>query len=110
MIRIKYLFLVIALVVSGVTTLDVDAQAAPTLAKLAKDFKVSPKLLTKFSKAGLSGADLGNGLKVAKEVANVKSLDMNDAAEQVLNLKQGGKGWPDIAKEFEVDLPKGVME
>ena len=100
------LFLVIAL--SSPTISVVEAQAAPTVAKLAKDFSVSPKLLKKFSKAGLSGVDLGNGLKIAKEVSSVKNLDINDAAEQVLGLKRDGKEWPDIAKQFEIELPKGI--
>lgn len=108
MFQAKYIFLVLVLVISGVMTLDANAQAASTVAKLAKDFKVSPKLLTKFSKAGLSGVDLGNGLKIAKDVADVKSLQMNDAAEQVLNLKQGGKDWSDIAQEFGIELPQGI--
>lgn len=108
--KVKYLFLSLFLITvcSGLTISMVEAQAAPTVAKLAKDFSVSPKLLKKFSKAGLSGVDLGNGLKIAKEVSSVKNLDINDAAEQVLGLKRDGKEWPDIAKQLEVELPKGL--
>ena len=110
MYRVKYLLVSMFLMTafSGFTASDVSAQAAPTVAKLAKDFSVSPKLLNKFTKAGLSRVDLGNGLKIAKEVSSVKNLEMNKAAEQVLGLKQGGKGWPDIANELGVELPKGM--
>ena len=108
MFRAKYLILVLVLALPSLVTLEVDAQAAPAVAKLAKDFNVSPNLLAKFSKAGLSRADLGDGLKIAKEVANVKNLKMDDAAEQVLGLKQRGQEWPAIAKEFGVELPTGV--
>lgn len=107
MYRVKYVFLALVFAVSSVMTIEANAQAA-SIAKLAKEFSVSPKLLTKFSKAGLSGADLGSGLKIAKEVANVKDLKIDDAVEQVLSLKQGGKDWPDIAKNFGVELPGGM--
>ncbi len=107
MFRVKYTFLALLFAVSSLMITDANAQAAG-VAKLAKEFSVSPKLLTKFSKAGLSGVDLGNGLKIAKEVANVKDLKIDDAVEQVLSLKQGGKDWSDIAKNFGVELPEGV--
>lgn len=90
----------------GPIALEAHAQAAGTVAKLAKDFSVSPKMLTKFSKAGLSGIDLGKGLSLAKEIAQAKSLDLGEIADQVLNLKQDGKDWADIAKGFDVELPQ----
>ena len=105
--RVKYILLALVFAVSGMMTIEANAQAAG-IAKLAKDFSVSPKLLTKFSKAGLSRADLGSGLQIAKEVANVKDLKIDDAVEQVLSLKEGGKDWPDIAKSFGVELPMGM--
>ena len=108
MFKIKYLVLALLLTVSGGLTLEAGAQAAPTVAKLAKDFSVSPKLLRKFSKAGMSVKDLGSGLKIAKEVSNLKNLSIDDAAERVLNLRQGGKNWGDIAGELGVDLPAGI--
>lgn len=111
MYRIKYLLLSIFLIAAfpSFTISDVHAQAASSVAKLAKDFSVSPKMLTKFSKAGLSGVDLGNGLKIAKDVSKVKNLDINEAAEQVLGLKRDGKDWPDITKQFGVELPKDLQ-
>ena len=93
------------LILPGAMISEVNAQSSAAVAKLAKDFNVSPKLLTQFRKAGLSRVDLGNGLKIAKQVSGAKNLKMNDAATQVLSLKQGGKGWADIAKEFDIDLP-----
>jgi hypothetical protein len=107
MFRVKYVFLALVFAVSSMMTINANAQAA-SIAKLAKEFSVSPKLLTKFSKAGLSGADLGSGLRIAKEVANVKDLKIDDAVEQVLSLKEDGKDWPDIAKNFGVELPQGM--
>jgi hypothetical protein len=105
--RLKYILLALVFAVSSMMTIEANAQAGG-IAKLAKEFSVSPKLLTKFSKAGLSRADLGSGLQIAKEVANVKDLKIDDAVEQVLSLKEGGKDWPDIAKNFGVELPKGM--
>ena len=110
MYRLKYLSLFLFLITAFpvITISEVNAQAATNIAKLAKDFSVSPKLLKKFNKGGLSGVDLGNGLKIAKEVSNVKNLEINDAAEQVLGLKQDGKDWTEITKQFGVELPKGI--
>ena len=38
----------------------------------------------------------------------LKDLNIDDAVEQVLSLKEGGKDWADIAKNFGVELPMGM--
>jgi hypothetical protein len=108
MIKFKHMVLALALALAGAMSLEVSAQVGPSVAKLAKEFSVSPKLLTKFSKAGLNAKDLRNGLKIAEDVSKVKNLNFDDAAEQVLKLKEGGKDWPDISRDFGIELPKGL--
>ena len=105
---IKIIIFSTLLAFSNAMFLEVQAQGKPNIAKLAKDFSVSPKLLQKFRKAGMKVSDIGEGLKIAKDVSKIKNLDINDAAEQILGLKQDGKEWTDITKEFGVELPKGI--
>jgi len=100
------LLLSLLLVFTGAMNLDVEAQSGPNIAKLAKDFSVSPKQLTKFSKKGLNIADLGNGLKIARDASKIKNLKMEDVLEKVLGSKADGKNWPDIAGDFGIELPK----
>lgn len=104
---IKNLSLVLAFALASLSPLQAVSQPGPSVAKLAKDFSVSPKLLTRFSKSGLSSLDLGKGLSLAKDISGKKNLNMEEVVEQVLDLKQRGQDWPDITKNFGVDLPAG---
>ena len=101
---IKVLLLAVVLSLTSLTALQVSAQSAPEIAKLAKDFNVSPKVLSKFSKAGLSSSDLKSGLELAKQVVNSGDLKIDEAVNQIFSLKQDGKDWEAIAKEFDVTL------
>lgn len=104
----KIMFFTTLLAFSSAMYVEVQAQPKTNIAKLAKDFSVSPKLLQKFRKSGMKVSDISEGLKIAKDVSKIKNLDINDAAEKILGLKQGGKEWPDIAKDFGVELPKSI--
>lgn len=108
MFKLKYLVLAFMLTVAGPLALQAPVQAAEggaVIKALAKQFNVSPDLLQKFSKMGLSKVDLSNGLQLAKSIAGKGQLDISDAAEKVLGLKGEGKDWMEIAKEFDVELP-----
>ena len=106
--RLSFLILALALVISILPAQDAFAQSAPSIAKLAKESNVSPNILTKFRKGGLTDADLSNGLKLAKEANASTGMKMDEAAEKILNLRKEGKAWPDIASDLEVKLPKGI--
>lgn len=109
MVRFKYLVMACALVVSGLMAVHTPAQAAGgavALKALAQQFSVSPDLLQKFSKMGLSNVDLSNGLQLAKSVVAKGDLGIGDAAEKVLSLKGEGQDWAEIAKGFDVELPE----
>lgn len=103
---IKTLCLVIIFSLTSITALQVSAQSGLEIANLAKEFNVSPKVLGDFSKAGLSTVDIKSGLELAKQVADSGKLKIGDAVTQVLELKQGGKDWSAIAKDFDVSLPQ----
>lgn len=108
MYRFKYFVMAMALVVSGLVALQAPVQAAggaAAIKAMAKQFSVSPDMLQKFSKMGLSNADLGNGLQLAKSIVSKGDLNISDAAEKVFSLKGEGKDWTQIAKDFDVDLP-----
>ena len=74
------------------------------ISKLAKDFDVSPDVLSKFKKMALP--DLQSGLDIAKQVSTRGDMSMNDAASKVLGTKNSDKNWDSIAKEFDVEPPK----
>lgn len=93
----------------GFTALQDPVQAAEgsaAIQALAKKFSVSPDLLQKFSKMGLSHADLSDGLKLAKSITGKGKLSISDAAEKVMSLKGEGQDWAQIAKKFDVELPE----
>ena len=107
MIRFKYLLVAAVLAVSGTVAVHAPVQASGGVAlkAMAKQFSVSPDLLTKFSKMGLSNVDLSNGLQLAKSIVDKGDLKIGEAAEKVLSLKGDGKDWAQIAKDFDVELP-----
>jgi hypothetical protein len=80
---------------------DIDAKA---ITKLAKDFDVSPDILSGFKDMSLP--DVRSGLDIAKEVSKRGDMSMNDAASKVLGSRKGGKDWDGIAKDFDVKPPK----
>ena len=117
MVSFRRVVMAFALVISGFVAVHAPAQASGTeaaLSALANQFSVSPDLLGKFSKMGLSNVDLGQGLQLAKSIVGKGQLSMGDAAEKVLSLKGEGKDWMQIAKDFDVELPEfssgGAME
>ena len=108
MIRFKALLLAAVVALSGLAAVHSTAQAAGggvALKALANQFSVSPDMLQKFSKMGLSNVDLSNGLQLAKSIVGKGELNIAEAAEQVLSLKGEGQDWAQIAKDFGVDLP-----
>ena len=108
MVSFKHVVMAFALMISGLMVVHAPAQASGTdaaLSALANQFNVSPDLLGKFSKMGLSKVDLGHGLQLAKSIVGKGELSMGDAAEKVLSLTGEGQDWMQIAKDFDVELP-----
>jgi len=99
-----------ALIVSALSLVETQAKPSPSapIEQLAKKFGVSPELLSEFKDKGLDMDDLENGMKVAKEVVKKGDLKIEDATEKVLTLRDEGKEWTDIAKEFDVSVPKDM--
>ena len=112
MYKFRYLVMAFALVFVGLTALQGPVQAAEgsaAIQALAKKFSISPDLLQKFSKMGLSHSDLSDGLNLAKSITGKGKLSISDAAEKVMSLKGEGQDWAQIAKKFDVELPDSVF-
>ena len=78
------------------------------ITKLAKDFDVSPNVLSGFKDMSLP--DVRSGLDIAKEVSKRGDMSMNDATSKVLGSRKGGKDWDGIAKDFDVKPPKSTKK
>ena len=92
--------------ISGLMLLSspIFAQAAlggAQISKLAKQFGVSPDVLSKFG--GMSVKDMQSGLGIAKQVSAKGGMSMDAAASEVLNASKGGNSWNSIASDFGVD-------
>ena len=100
----KYIVVMLLACLTAVPVLSgAQEVGAAVISKLAKDFDVSPDILSKFKEMALP--DLQSGLDIAKQVATRGDMSMNDAVGKVLGAKNNDKGWDSIAKDFDVELP-----
>lgn len=94
----------------GLLIIAIPAFAQPAISanqvtKLAKQFDVSPDILSKFGSMNLE--EMRSGLGIAKQVTAKGGSSMDEAVNKVLSAAQNGKGWTDIATDFGVDAPVG---
>jgi len=75
------------------------------LTKLAKQFNVSPDVLSSFKNMSLK--DMQSGLNIAQQVSGKGALSMDAATKEVMGAASSGKGWDSIATDFGVDASAG---
>jgi hypothetical protein len=95
-------------IVSWTLLFSIPVYAQPSIGtaqitKLARQFNISPDILSKFTSMSLE--DMKGGLDIAKNLSGMGGLSMDDAVSQVMGALAGGKDLGSVASEFGVDMP-----
>ena len=78
-----------------------QSASSPQLAKLAKQFNVSPGKLAKFSDMNIN--DIKSGLEMAKNLSSKGDLSMDAALDKVMGAAADGQDWGGIASDLDID-------
>ena len=78
-----------------------QSASSPQLAKLAKQFNVSPGKLAKFSDMNIN--DIKSGLEMAKNLSSKGDLSMDAALDKVMGAAADGQDWGSIASDLDID-------
>ena len=78
-----------------------QSASSPQLAKLAKQFNVSPGKLAKFSDMNIN--DIKSGLEMAKNLSGKGDLSMDAALDKVMGAAADGQDWGSIASDLDID-------
>ena len=78
-----------------------QSASSPQLAKLAKQFNVSPGKLARFSDMNIN--DIKSGLEMAKNLSSKGDLSMDAALDKVMGAAADGQDWGSIASDLDID-------
>ena len=103
--KFRLLIISISVGLMSITAIETRSQTPTSLASMAQEYSVSPDVISKFRDSGLSTDDMKKALEMSREVADKGMLNTDEAAEQILKLKQDGAEWTNIANDFDISVP-----